>query len=362
MRRLRARVDPGELDLDTFEHAADRARSGAATATELGEALSLWRGVAASRRVSGWRPERARAPRRATGLRARRANRSRSRLGPTWRARRGARGAPCGAPVPRTPARAADRRPLPRGSPGRRPRGLRARRDGRSSTTSVSSRGRSFRSSSRRILRQDPISIRRRRSGAARRRSADTADAPRRPRARARGRRRPPAVARGASADAHRNRRLRQDAGRARRRGGAGRRLRGRCALRRPRAPPAAGARDRSPRSRPRRLEPARSRCSRRSSRPSATARLLLVTDNFEHVLAAAPAVAELLARRPRAERARDEPHAAPPCGRAGVSDPAARAAVAREDVRPRRARPERGRCALHRAGPGGAAGLRGDE
>ncbi len=53
--RLRSRhggyelvVEPGELDLDEFERAADRARSGAATATELRHALSLWRGAAAT--------------------------------------------------------------------------------------------------------------------------------------------------------------------------------------------------------------------------------------------------------------------------------------------------------------------------
>lgn len=41
-------VETGELDLDEFERAAGRARSGAATATELRHALSLWRGVAAT--------------------------------------------------------------------------------------------------------------------------------------------------------------------------------------------------------------------------------------------------------------------------------------------------------------------------
>jgi DNA-binding SARP family transcriptional activator len=41
-------VEPGELDLDEFERAADHARSGVATATELRRALSLWRGVAAT--------------------------------------------------------------------------------------------------------------------------------------------------------------------------------------------------------------------------------------------------------------------------------------------------------------------------
>ena len=41
-------IAPGELDLDEFERAADRARSGAATAAELRKALSLWRGVAAT--------------------------------------------------------------------------------------------------------------------------------------------------------------------------------------------------------------------------------------------------------------------------------------------------------------------------
>ena len=41
-------IAPGELDLDEFERAADRARRGTATAAELRTALSLWRGVAAS--------------------------------------------------------------------------------------------------------------------------------------------------------------------------------------------------------------------------------------------------------------------------------------------------------------------------
>ena len=41
-------IAPGELDLDEFERAADRARRGTATAAELRKALSLWRGVAAS--------------------------------------------------------------------------------------------------------------------------------------------------------------------------------------------------------------------------------------------------------------------------------------------------------------------------
>ncbi|MBA2642927.1 MAG: winged helix-turn-helix domain-containing protein [Actinobacteria bacterium] len=41
-------VELGELDLDELERAADRARSGAASATELRQALSLWRGAAAT--------------------------------------------------------------------------------------------------------------------------------------------------------------------------------------------------------------------------------------------------------------------------------------------------------------------------
>ena len=41
-------AEPGELDLDTFEQAADRARSGAATTAELRQALALWRGDAAT--------------------------------------------------------------------------------------------------------------------------------------------------------------------------------------------------------------------------------------------------------------------------------------------------------------------------
>ncbi len=41
-------VAPDELDLDEFERAAGRARRGTATAAELRKALSLWRGVAAS--------------------------------------------------------------------------------------------------------------------------------------------------------------------------------------------------------------------------------------------------------------------------------------------------------------------------
>jgi predicted ATPase len=53
--RLRSRgggyelvVERGELDLDEFERAVDRARAGAATATQLRRALSLWRGPAAT--------------------------------------------------------------------------------------------------------------------------------------------------------------------------------------------------------------------------------------------------------------------------------------------------------------------------
>lgn len=41
-------VRPGELDLDTFERVAERARTGSATPTELRDALALWRGTAAS--------------------------------------------------------------------------------------------------------------------------------------------------------------------------------------------------------------------------------------------------------------------------------------------------------------------------
>lgn len=41
-------VEPGELDLDELERVADRAHSGAATATELRHALSLWRGAVAT--------------------------------------------------------------------------------------------------------------------------------------------------------------------------------------------------------------------------------------------------------------------------------------------------------------------------
>ena len=41
-------IAPGELDLDEFERAAGRARSGTATASELRNALSLWRGIAAT--------------------------------------------------------------------------------------------------------------------------------------------------------------------------------------------------------------------------------------------------------------------------------------------------------------------------
>jgi predicted ATPase/DNA-binding SARP family transcriptional activator len=41
-------VQPGELDLDEFENVSDRARTGAATAAELRHALSLWRGAVAT--------------------------------------------------------------------------------------------------------------------------------------------------------------------------------------------------------------------------------------------------------------------------------------------------------------------------
>lgn len=41
-------VEPGELDLDELEGVADRARSGTATAMELRHALSLWRGAVAT--------------------------------------------------------------------------------------------------------------------------------------------------------------------------------------------------------------------------------------------------------------------------------------------------------------------------
>ena len=94
---------------------------------------------------------------------------------------------------------------------------------------------------------------------------------------------------------------------------------------------------------------------------PSADKRVLLVLDNFERVLEAAPVVADLLARAPGRQGAGDEPHAAARLWRAGV--PAGPAAAARSgpSAADRAPDPVRGGAPLRGAGAGGEARLRRD-
>ena len=86
---------------------------------------------------------------------------------------------------------------------------------------------------------------------------------------------------------------------------------------------------------------------------------LLLVLDNFEHVLAAAAQVADLLSTCPETEGPRHQPGSPAPARRAPVPGAAAVPAgpLARGVGRP--ADPLRGDPALHRAGAGCQAGLR---
>ena len=140
-------------------------------------------------------------------------------------------------------------------------------------------------------------------------------------------------------------------------------RVRRRRRLRRPRRRPRPGPGRRRPS--PRRsacARPAAGRCRAPGDAPAATRHLLLVLDNFEQVLAAAPLVAELLAALPAADGARHQPGGAAPRRRARRS----RCRRWRCPTRTRRRRSAAGRAspavrALRRAGAGGRPGLRAD-
>ena len=171
---------PGSSTSTTFERAVERARAGSHVGERV-RPLSLWRGRRRDLRVPGRSARRARAPRRIYGSSCSRSG-SRPTSAPAGMRRswRGARDTRRGAPVPGTPARAADGRPLPGGSPGRRPRGVRAgatdiRRRARDRARARASESSSSGFSAR---------IRSRSAGAgigAGRRSAGTADVSRRP-------------------------------------------------------------------------------------------------------------------------------------------------------------------------------------
>ena len=197
------------------------------------------------------------------------------------------------APVPRALPRAADARALPRGPPGRRARRLppRPRRADRGARHGAQPRAAAARG---RDPRAGPGLDAPRRRAAPRAPAAPAPAAARSPPTRcsaARRTSRPPRAAarpRRAPAHAHRPGRDRQDPLRARARAHARRRVRRGRALRR--------ARRRS--SDPRTSAPS-------SSRRSATIdgrELLLVVDNFEQLLDAAPEVARILAASPRSK------------------------------------------------------------
>ena len=131
-----------------------------------------------------------------------------------------------------------------------------------------------------------------------------------------------------AAADADRPGRHRQDAPGPGSRRAAGDRLRRRRLLRRAPGRPRSSRRRGGHRRRPRASASGRTGTSSRASRStSAIATLLLVLDNFEQVVSAAPLVAELLAGSPGPEGPRHQPGRAAPLGRADLRGAAARPA-----------------------------------
>ena len=143
------RVEPGELDLESFERLAADGREAlaagdaAAAAAALRAAEALWHGRPLGRsRVRAARAGRGGAARGAPAGGGRGADRRRTGARPPPRPRPRARGARRRAPVPRTLSRPADARALPLRPPGGRARGLPAHEDADGQRAGPRARGR----------------------------------------------------------------------------------------------------------------------------------------------------------------------------------------------------------------------------